>query len=274
MTFLLVSIGVIAGYAAGLLGIGGGILLVPVLTWLLPQAGYPAGTVVPAAIATSLASILLTGTGSALAHHRHGAVDWSLALQMLPGILIGASLGGPIAAQLGGQLLAAGFTLFLFFVAWRMALPVSTRTGQSPPVPTVSAPASARVWLPASGIGLVSGLVGIGGGTLSVPYLALRGLPMHRAVATSSALGVGIAVAGSLGYWTAAYFARPDVPSRALGYVDIPAWLIMGVTGYLAAPHGARMAHRLPVVQLRRAFAILLCILACWMGWQSLTGSV
>jgi uncharacterized membrane protein YfcA len=257
-------LGAAAGLAAGLLGVGGGLVMVPCLTLLLPAAGWPQESVMQAAVATSLASILLTGSVSALSHHRRGAVAWPVGLALLPGVLIGALLGGPLGKCLGGTWLAVLFSAWLLFAAWRLARPEPLDpTGDRLPGP-------GGLFVPGLAIGVVSGLVGIGGGTLTVPYLVRHGVAIRRAVATSAALGVGIAAAGTASHALAALGSPLPLPPRALGYVDLPAGLVLGVTGALAAPLGADLAHRLPVPTLRRLFAGLLMLLSAGMAVQAL----
>lgn len=260
----LLLLGVLAGLAAGLLGIGGGLIIVPCLTILLPLFGWPPATVMQAAIATSLASILLTGSASAFAHHRRGAVVWPVALALVPGVLIGALLGGPLGEYLGGTWLAILFSSWLLFAAWRLARP------PAPNAPARPLPGPGGLVLPGLLIGGVSGLVGIGGGTLTVPYLTQHGMLIRRAVATSAALGVAIAAAGTAGHAVTAIGSSLPLPARALGYVDLPAGILLGLTGALTAPLGARLAHQLPVLVLQRLFALLLVLLSAWMAAQAL----
>lgn len=263
VTGILIVFGLTAGFIAGLLGVGGGIVLVPFLTWLLPGLGYGSNDAIQVAIATSLACILITGAVSAWAHAARKAVDWSVAQGLIPGLLLG-SLGSGVTAQwLGGRVLAMVFAGFVVFAALRLLRPpvfVHPPAGPSLPLP-----------LGALGIGWLSGLVGIGGGTLSVPYLCGRGLPIHRAVAVGAVVGVPIALSGSVGYGLVAWVVMPNLPERALGYVDVPAWLVLTLTGCLAAPWGAALAHRLPVGPLRRLFALVLLALAASMGYRIIT---
>jgi uncharacterized protein len=261
----LIVLGGLAGVAAGLLGIGGGLLIVPCLVALLPGSGWPGDTVVQAAVATSLASILLTGTGSALGHHRRGAVDWPAAVGLLPGIIAGSLLGGPLGERLGGRWLALLFSGWLLLAARRMIAPAGTPAGSARALPPPW-----QLMLPGLGIGLVSGLVGIGGGTLTVPYLSQRGVVIQRAVATSAAVGVAIAAAGSASHAMTALYSSQALPASALGYIDVPAALTLGLCGALSAPLGVRLAHSLPVATLRRVFAVLMVLLSAWMVVQAM----
>jgi len=262
---VLLLLGTVAGLAAGLLGIGGGLLVVPCLVALLPGMGWPQEAVVQAAVATSLAIILLTGSGSAWSHHRRGAVDWPATLGLMPGILAGSLLGGPLGERLGGRWLGLLFSGWLLFAAWRMLQRPGGRD-----VDGRSLPAGPGLLLPGLAIGVLSGLIGIGGGTLTVPYLHQHGVSMPRAVATSAAVGVAIAAAGTAGHALAALGSSLALPARALGFVDLPVGLLLGVTGALAAPLGARLAHSLPVAVLRRTFAALMVLLSTWMALQAL----
>lgn len=262
----LLLLGACAGLAAGLLGIGGGLVIVPCLTVLLPSAGWPPDAVMQAAIATSLASILLTGSVSALSHHRRGAVVWPVGLALMPGVLLGSLLGGPLGERLGGTWLAILFSAWLLFAAWRLARPSAQAIAGHGRLP-------GRVGLigPGLAIGVISGLVGIGGGTLTVPYLTQHGMVIQRAVATSAALGIGIAAAGTAGHVLVALDSPLELPPHALGFIDLPASVVLGLSGALTAPFGAHLAHRLPVATLRRLFAALLVLISAWMAMQSAT---
>jgi uncharacterized protein len=249
---LLLAVGALAGTAAGLLGVGGGLVVVPALTFLFAAWGLDGGVAVHSAVGTSLATIVVTGTASARAHHQRGAVLWPWVRRLGPAVAAGAVAGALLARQLPGGGLRAAVGVFELVVAVRMALAAFTpRAG--------GARAGSPLWgLP---IGALSALVGIGGGTLTVPYLAVRGVPLHKAVGTGSALGVPIALAGGIAFvltgWRATGIAAPH-----LGYVYLPGFAAVAVTSVLFAPLGARLAHRLPADRLRRVFAVVLAVAA------------
>lgn len=250
-------LGVAAGVAAGLLGVGGGLIIVPVLIWIFRGKGFDDALVVHLAVGTSLATIVATSISSIIAHHRRGAVRWRLVAQLSPGLLIGAWLGAVIAGMLPTIALQRIYACFVIFVGIRMLL---------------KAHAEGRWELPgwpgmgmAGGlIGAVSAIVGIGGGTMTVPFLNGCRLDMRQAVATSSACGLPIALAGALGFVIFGWDLN-NLPSASLGYVYWPAALGILITSILFAPLGARLAHQVPVVGLKRAFALLLLVVGAKM---------
>lgn len=249
LTILLV-VGAAAGFLAGLLGIGGGLVIVPALAWLLAERAGEAA--MHMAIATSLATILGTGSASVLAHHRRGAVDWPLVVRLAPALVAGSLLAAWIADRLSGLQLALLFGLFCWFAAWRLAF-----AGDLPelrPRPPARGGELSAIGL---GIGLISALVGIGGGTLTVPYLRWRRQQIHGAVATSAACGLPIALAGAASYVVVGTDAA-GLPGPRLGYVHVPAWLGIMAASVITAPLGARAAHRLPTGGLQRVFALFL----------------
>lgn len=254
----LVGLGAVAGFAAGLLGIGGGMLLVPFLTMLLPLAGVPESVIIHAAIATSMATIVFTSMSSLRAHHKRGAILWHIVAVMGPGLVLGGILsGGAIFSYLSGAWLSLVFGVFVAYSAVKMLW------GKAPPasnaMPGKVATAGAGV-----GIGFMSGLVGAGGGFLSVPFMVRGNVPMHNAVATSAALGFFIAIANSVGYIFSG-FQETSHYNGMIGYIFWPALLAVSGMSVLTAPFGARCAHALPVKSLKKVFACLLFSLAAYM---------
>jgi uncharacterized membrane protein YfcA len=251
------ALGAVAGVLAGLLGIGGGLVLVGALAWLLPLQGVPASEAMHAALATSLASILVTGASSARSHHKRGSVLWPSVAWLLPGLLVGAWLGSRFATRLDGDVLRLGVSAFCVLMAVQLLADwprPKVRAAEAPP------PRGAGLSLAGTVIGAVSALVGIGGGSMTVPLLAWRGVAPVRAIGSSSACGVGIAAASFVGYAT--HVPAHAMPAGSLGYVFLPAALGIGVASVLAAPLGVRIAHRLPPVVLRRVFAAFLGLMA------------
>jgi uncharacterized membrane protein YfcA len=246
--------GVLSGLMAGLLGLGGGIVVVPFLIWMFPKLGFVAAWIPHLAVGTSLATIVGTGSTSVYAHQGRGAVRWDLFRQLAPWIVLGAWLGSATAALLTGDWLKRLFALFLIYLGARMF---------RPPVPSVSmwVPGLLGTRLAAAGIGSLSALVGIGGGTLTVPFLARTGLDMRRAVATAAACGVPIAVAGALGYIVTGW-GREGLPDGSTGFVYWPAVGAILTASVPSAPIGARLAHTLPLSALRRTFAVLVLLVA------------
>lgn len=259
----LVGLGVATGFLAGLLGIGGGMLMVPFLTALLHAKGAAEPLAVKMAIATSMTCIVATAASSLRAHHRRGAVRWDLVRGLAPGVVIGGLLSGAgLFGLLKGQTLAGVFALFVGFSAWQMwrgAQPKPSRT--MPGVPGQVAVGS--------GIGLLSGLVGAGGGFASVPFMTWCNVPIHQAVATSAALGLPIAAASSLGYAISGWSLNNPLPG-AWGYLYLPALACLMPITVLTAPLGAKAAHALPVAKLKRVFAALLAALAGYMLTKAL----
>lgn len=260
----LLALGSMTGFAAGLLGIGGGMLLVPFITLLLSLKQFPAPLVVHMAIATSLATILFTSIASVRAHHKHGAVQWSIVAMLTPGILIGSWIGPWIGKQMNSAMLAGFFGIFVLTSATQMLLNKK--------------PSAARDLLPPPGmfaaggaIGILSGLVGAGGGFISVPFMAWCNVKIHHAVATSAALGFPIALAGTL---SNIYYGSSvqGLPSGSLGFIYLPALLVIALASVATAPLGARTAHKLPVKSLRKIFAVMLYALAGYMLWKAIAG--
>lgn len=253
---LFLALGAVAGVLAGLLGVGGGLVLVAALAWLLPGLGIPEETAMHAALATSLASIVLTAAASARAHARRGSVLWPTVRWMVPGLLLGGWLGSAGAVRIDGDVLrylVAGYCLIaaaqLQFGAVRAA-----DVGMS------TAPAGPAMAAAGVGIGAISAVVGIGGGSMTVPLLVWRGIAPVRAVGTSSACGVAIGLSSALGY---ALHAPPGaLPEHAIGYVYLPAAAAVAVASVLAAPVGMKLAHRLPGGTLKRVFALFLVAVA------------
>ena len=249
------ALGVVAGILAGLLGVGGGLVLVAALAWLFPSQGVPAGSAMHAALATSLASIVVTAAASASAHHRRGSVLWPTVGWLLPGILLGGWLGSGFATRISGDVLRWLVAAYCLVAALQLATGwprPGHRDAETPRGPLLS--------LAGMGIGAVSAVVGIGGGSMTVPLLVWRGVAPVRAVGTSSACGVGIGFAAALGYATGD--TAPGMPAGSWGYVVLPAALGIAATSLLAAPYGAKLAHGLSGKALKRVFAGFLLLVA------------
>ena len=247
------ALGAVAGVLAGLLGIGGGLVLVAALVWLLPSQGVPAEHAVHVALATALASIVMTGLSSARAHHRRGSVLWPTAAWLVPGMLLGGWLGSLLATRLDGGLLRAFIAVYCYVAALQLGLDWPRARPERPDAPTGPAYSAAGGF-----IGALSALVGIGGGSMTVPLLVWRGVRPVRAVGTSSACGVAIALSAAAGY--ALQAAPTGLPAGSWGYVYLPAAAGIAVASVLAAPLGTRLAHRLSGPALRRVFAAFLAL--------------
>jgi uncharacterized membrane protein YfcA len=258
----LLVLGCVSGFLAGLLGIGGGMLLVPALTFLASAQGFATDYVVKMAVATSLATILFTSLSSVRAHHRRGAVRWDVVRLLAPGIVIGSLLGAQIARLLSTRMLALVFAVFVSYSAVQMFI-------DKKPKPSRQLPQGAGMFGAGGVIGTLSSLVGAGGGFISVPFMAWCNVPIHTAVATSSALGFPIALAGTVGYVLAGWNLQ-GAPGGSVGYLYLPALVLIAFTSVLFAPVGAAAAHQLNVRQLKRAFAVLLFVLAAYMAGKGL----
>ena len=261
----LLLLGSIGGFLAGLLGVGGGMMMVPFLTFLLTNRGVPAGHAVKMAIATSMATIVFTSLSSVRAHHSRGFVRWDLVRHLAPGILVGGLAGAAgVFALLKGQTLALGFALFVGYSATRMLHSRPSAVVRRLPGPLGQAAVGA-------GIGFMSGLVGAGGAFMSVPFMSNRQVPIHQAVATSAALGFPIAFANVAGYVIGGWSIAPALPG-AFGYLYLPALGVISLASVIMAPQGARAAHALDMNQLKRVFAALLYALGAYMFYKGLTG--
>ena len=260
----LAILGVGAGFLAGLLGIGGGMLMVPFISIILANRHVSPDLAIKMAIATSMATIIFTSISSVRAHHRRGAVRWDIVKRLAPGIVIGSIVGSlGVFALLKGSYLAVFFGLFVSFSATQMFL-------DKKPKPTRQMPGTGGQLAAGGVIGFLSGLVGAGGGFISVPFMTWRNVPIHNAVATSAALGFPIAVANVLGYIISGQTVQ-NLPEASFGYIWLPALVVIAVCSFLTAPLGARAAHSIPVGKLKRVFACVLYVLAAYMLYKGLS---
>jgi uncharacterized membrane protein YfcA len=257
--------GVAAGFIAGLLGVGGGIVIVPVLYLLFTALGVPEEVRMHVAVGTSLSTIVFTSFASLRAHNRKGAVDWDLFRSWAPGIIIGVLLGTVIASFLSGRSLTAFFGIVAILAAgWMAFSPTELKVFKGLPQGILK-------YIVTGCIGIVSALMGIGGGTLSVPTMTLCGYPIHRAVGTASAVGFLIGVPGTIGMIVGGW-GETGLPPLSLGYVNVLGLALILPTSMLFAPYGARAAHALPVRGLRIAFAVFLTATAIKMISSIWTG--
>ena len=262
---LYLALGACAGVLAGLLGIGGGLVLVGALAWLLPHQGIPREMAMHAALATSLASIMLTAASSAWSHHRRGSVLWPTVAWMVPGVLLGGWLGSLLAVRLDGDVLRVCVAAYCFIAAAQLA-----RGGPRLRPEAHGAPRGPGYTLAGGGVGAVSALVGIGGGSMTVPLLVWRGVAPVRAVGTSSACGVFIGIGSALGYALHAPADALGVPG-AVGHVYLPAALGVALASVLAAPLGTRLAHALSGTALKRVFAGFLAVVGAGFAYSAMT---
>ncbi|MFN6971610.1 MAG: sulfite exporter TauE/SafE family protein [Rheinheimera sp.] len=251
-------LGAAVGFFAGLLGVGGGGIMVPVLTSLFLSLGFAES--VHMALATSLAAIIVTSFASARSHHAHQAVLWPVVWRMSPGIIVGTLCAAFVAALIPTQALAWFFSLFMAYVAVQMLLNIK-------PQPSRSLPGALPLTATGFGIGAVSALVAIGGGSLTVPFLTWCNVKVPQAIGTSAALGLPIAISGTVGYAFSGALVTPthSMPDWSLGFVYLPAVLLISVVSFFTAPLGVHLAHRLPVPLLKKLFALLLISLSAKM---------
>lgn len=257
--------GVISGIAAGLLGIGGGAIIVPALALALGWLGFDGDVVQHVAVGTSLAIIIPTGIASARSHHKRGAVDLDILRLWAPVIVVATLVGGLMARLYSGDALRIIFGVMALLIAANILLPFQERLMGHLKHSKLTHRISAAV------VGYISSLMGVGGGSLSVPNIHAFGATMHKAVGTGAAIGVFIALAGTVGFIVSGW----DVPGRpplSVGYINIVALVLVGATAALCAPLGAALAHRLQQRTLKLAFAAFLCVTGLNMIWKAVMG--
>ena len=251
LMFLL--LGCLAGFVAGLLGVGGGGLLVPFLTAIFLKQGIPTSHVMHIALGTAMASIVITSISSLLAHHRRHAVMWDIVRSMTPGIVLGTFLATFLVAIVNTAFLAVFFAVFMAAVAAHMFLNTQSHKGRDLLSNWIHSVVGVF-------IGAISALVSIGGGSMTVPYLSWQNVPIAKAIGTSAAVGLPIAVAGTLGYVVNG--AGITITENITGFVYWPAVITISIASFIMAPLGARLAHALPVAVLKRVFAVLVLLLS------------
>ncbi len=250
-------LGAFTGLFAGLFGIGGGGIMVPVLTFLFIKLAFPSEHLVHMALATSMAAIVPTAIASLRAHHQRGAVIWPVVVKITPGILLGTFAGTLLASYLSATPLAIFFSCFMAFVALHMVL-------DRKPKATRQLPGTFVLSGVGSGIGGISALVAIGGGTLTVPFLTWCNVALPIAIGTSAAIGLPIALSGAVGYLMNG-LSESGLPEHTLGFIYWPAVIVIATASFFTAPLGARLAHSLPISTLKKCFAVLLTVLSTQM---------
>ncbi len=247
-------LGAVVGFFAGLLGIGGGLIMVPVLTFIFSAQHFPPDRVLHLALGTTMAAIIFSSVASLRAHHAHGAVDWQVVRYITPGIIVGTLGGATLASSLSSQFLSIVFVVFIYYAATQMLLRIT-------PKPSRKLPGRAGMFGAGGIIGVVSSFVAIGGGLLTVPFLSFCNVRLQHAIGTSAAVGFPIAVAGAIGYIINGMAQPQPLPEYSLGYVYLPAlgWVVLAST--LTAPLGARATHIMQAATLRKIFVVLLYLL-------------
>lgn len=261
----MLATGVVSGVAAGLLGIGGGAVIVPALSTALLWMGFDSDVVQHVAVGTSLAIIIPTGIMSARAHHKRGALDIEVFKLWAPFIVAGTFIGGLMAGWYSGDVLRIVFAVMAFVIAANIVFSFQTKLmghlhGSKP-----THRAAAFV------VGYLSSLMGIGGGSLTVPTLVAFGHTMHKAVGTSAAIGVAIALSGTLGFLISGWGVS-DLPPLSVGYINIVALVLVGAMAAVCAPLGAALAHKLDQKTLKYVFAIFLVAVGLNMLWKVIAG--
>jgi len=256
---MLLLSGAVAGTLAGLLGIGGGVIIVPIVTLLFESHGVPHGMAIKMALGTSLATIVVTAISSIYTHNRKGAVDWGLFRVMGPAVFVGSLIGAWLADIIPGDVLYIAFIVFLFAVSVQMAM---SRVSAHSALPGKAGLAGVSTL-----VGIVSALMGIGGGALHVPFLSYCGVPVKRSIATAAAVGLPLSVSATLGYIIGG-LDEAGVPPASIGYVNLPVFGGVVAASLVFAPLGATLAHKLPDLLLRRLFSVFLFVLASRMAYK------
>lgn len=246
--------GAIGGLMLGMLGVGTALIAVPLLTLVLPWLGVPPDVAPLTALATSMAVVAVTSVASVASHHRLGNIDWGVVRTTILASLLGVAAGSAVASHLPAEGLRLVVAVFLLYTAWRMLRGGGKATGATP-----AGPGTYR--LGGALIGMAGSVIGAGGGVLMVPFLSGRGHPMVRATATSTAIGLPVTMLGALIYMVLGLRQGVHLPGQ-IGYLNLPAFLEIGVAAMLCAPFGARLASRVPAALLKRIFAVLLVPLA------------
>jgi len=256
------ALGLVAGLMAGMLGIGGGVVIVPALIWIFQTDGM-SGEIVPhLAIGTSLATIVFTSLSAIWAQQKRRAIDWSVVRLLAPATLVGGFISGYLAGYIPAATLQALFAVFLLFVGTQFILDWK-------PAAHWRLPSRTGLWTTGLGIGGLSALLGIGGGNITVPFLHACNMELKRAIAISTALGFPIALFGAAGFLVSG-LGNATLPPGSLGYVSLPALAAVASVSMLSAPAGVRLAHALPVKRLKRIFGVLVLAIALRMLWNVL----
>ncbi|TCJ17207.1 sulfite exporter TauE/SafE family protein [Parasulfuritortus cantonensis] len=256
------ALGLVAGLLAGMLGIGGGVVIVPALIWIFQAEGM-SGEIVPhLAIGTSLATIVFTSLSAIRAQQKRGAIDWSVVRLLAPATLLGGFASGYLAGYVPAATLKGLFATFLLFVGTQFILDWK-------PAAHWRLPGRAGLWSTGLGIGALSALLGIGGGNITVPFLHACNMELKRAIAISTALGFPIALFGAAGFLVTG-LGNATLPAGSVGYVSLPALAAVAAVSMLTAPAGVRLSHALPVKKLKRIFGVLVLLISLRMLWNVL----
>ena len=247
-------LGAMVGFFAGLLGIGGGLIMVPALTFIFSAQHFPADRILHLALGTTMAAIIFTSVSSLRTHHAHGAVNWQVVQYLTPGIVIGTLGGATLAGALSSRFLSVVFVVFIFYAATQMLL-------KTTPKPSRQLPGKAGMFAAGNVIGAISSSVAIGGGLLTVPFLSVCNVRLQQAIGTAAAVGFPIALAGAIGYIANGMAQSQPLPEYSLGYIYLPAlgWVVLA--SMLTAPLGAKTTHAVQSDTLKKIFVVLLYLL-------------
>lgn len=255
---MLILCGSISGFLAGLLGIGGGMILVPFMILVFNHLGFSQSIIVHMAIATGMATILFTTTSAIWAHHKHSSIDWKLVGALSPGMVLGGLFGGSeIFEAINTSWLSLFFAIFLVYTSIQMIINKKPTAGRD-------LPGAAGLFSFGACAGVLSSLVGAGGAFITVPFMLWCNVRPHTAMASSSGLGLPVAAAATIGYMYGSW-GNPNLPAGSLGFVYVPAVLCIVVVSVFTAPLGARMARKMNIAQLKRVFGVMLFLLSAFM---------
>jgi uncharacterized membrane protein YfcA len=259
---MLMLCGSISGFLAGLLGIGGGMILVPFMILVFNHLGFSQEVIVHMAIATGMCTILFTTSSAIWAHHKHGSIDWKLVAALSPGMIFGGLIGGSeLFEALKTSWLSLFFAVFIVYTSIQMLLNKKPKAGRD-------LPGALGLFSFGGFAGALASLVGAGGAFITVPFMLWCNVKPHTAMATSSGLGLPVAAAATLGYMYGSW-GNPNLPSGSMGFVYLPAVACIVVVSIFTAPFGAKLARKLDVAQLKRVFGIMLLLLAALMFNES-----
>ncbi|PIE47657.1 MAG: hypothetical protein CSA42_02510 [Gammaproteobacteria bacterium] len=265
-----IAAGAFAGFLAGLFGIGGGMVIVSALIYIFSAQGVPDEALTHVAVGTSLATIIVTSISSLRAHNSHGAVNWSVWKRMAPGLVVGSLLGAGVASLIQGNALQAVIGVGAFLVGLKMLFMKNKALEENDFSKLPSAIGQTAL---GGFIGVISAIFGIGGGTLTVPFLSKFGLKIQHAVGTSAACGLPIAVAGAIGFMLFGQFVdnsvKETLPTGVFGFVHLYAFICVSCASFITARFGAKAAHKLPAATLKKAFAVLLLIVGIQLVWDA-----
>lgn len=249
-----VALGAFIGFFSGLLGIGGGSAMVPILAFIFAVKGFPTEHALHLALGTGMATVLFTSASSAMSHHRHGAVNWPMVRALAPAIILGSLCGALLTGYMSARLLSVIFTVLVYALATHLLLDSKAKPGGEKPRTAVT-------WIAGITIGALSSLAALAGAVMIVPFLLRHKVNMHEAIGTAAAVGWPLALAGTIGYFISG-MGKTGLPDYSIGYVYLPALVCIVIAGILMAPVGAKIAHRTPGPTLKKIFAALLYILA------------